>query len=142
LHSPDSSNHPRQLAGAKFAPNPIAQARQCTAAEKNEYLAGKSTKNPFIFVSQRGTPFTTAGFARLLERAAEKAKLEIKVHPLMLRHACGFKLANDGSDPRSLIAFKFVRLHDATENAYGLRGRREAGACQVLVLETRANGNK
>jgi integrase len=46
-------------------------------------LQRESTKNPFIFVSERGTPFTTAGFARLLERAAEKAEIEIKVHPHM-----------------------------------------------------------
>jgi integrase len=40
-----------------------------------------------------------------LERAAEKAKLEIKVQPHMLRHACGFKLVNDGTDTRSLQAY-------------------------------------
>jgi site-specific recombinase XerD len=68
-------------------------------------LQRESTKNPFIFVSERGTPFTTAGFARLLDRAAEKAELEIKVQPHMLRHACGFKLANDGTDTRSLQAY-------------------------------------
>jgi integrase len=45
------------------------------------------------------------GFARLLERAAEKAKLEIKVQPHMLRHACGFKLTNDGTYTRSLQAY-------------------------------------
>jgi hypothetical protein len=33
----------------------------------------------FVFVSERGTPFTTAGFARMLERAAEAAGIEIKV---------------------------------------------------------------
>ena len=27
------------------------------------------------------------------------------VHPHMLRHACGFKLANDGVDTRSLQAY-------------------------------------
>jgi type 1 fimbriae regulatory protein FimB/type 1 fimbriae regulatory protein FimE len=68
-------------------------------------LQRESPKNPFIFVSERGAPFTTAGFARLLERAAEKAKVDIKVHPHMLRHACGFKLANDGTDTRSLQAY-------------------------------------
>jgi site-specific recombinase XerD len=41
----------------------------------------------------------------MLQRAAEKAELEIKVHPHMLRHACGFKLANDGTDTRSLQAY-------------------------------------
>ncbi len=45
-------------------------------------------KSPFVFTSERGSPFTTAGFARLLERAGEAAGLGIKVHPHMLRHAC------------------------------------------------------
>jgi site-specific recombinase XerD len=47
----------------------------------------------------------TAGFARMLERAAEVAGLEIKVHPHMLRHACGFALANAGHDTRALQAY-------------------------------------
>jgi site-specific recombinase XerD len=61
--------------------------------------------SPFVFVSERGAPFTTAGFARMLERTAASAEIEIKVHPHMLRHACGFKLANDGHDTRSLQAY-------------------------------------
>ena len=41
----------------------------------------------------------------MLERAADKAGLMIKVHPYTLRHACGFKLANDGVDTRALQAY-------------------------------------
>jgi site-specific recombinase XerD len=41
----------------------------------------------------------------MLERVAEAAGIEIKVHPHMLRHACGFKLANDGVDTRALQAY-------------------------------------
>jgi type 1 fimbriae regulatory protein FimB/type 1 fimbriae regulatory protein FimE len=62
-------------------------------------------KSPFLFTSERGAPFTTAGFARMVERAGEAAKLSFKAHPHMLRHACGFKLANDGHDTRSLQAY-------------------------------------
>ena len=62
-------------------------------------------KSPFVFTSERGSPFTTAGFARLLERAAEAAGLGLKVHPHMLRHACGFALANKGHDTRALQAY-------------------------------------
>ena len=54
----------------------------------------------FVFVSERGAPLSTEGFSRLLQRAAVAAGLTIKVHPHMLRHACGFKLANDGVDGR------------------------------------------
>jgi integrase len=62
-------------------------------------------KSPFVFTSERGSPFTTAGFARLVERAGEAAKLGFKAHPHMLRHACGFALANKGHDTRALQAY-------------------------------------
>ena len=44
----------------------------------------------------------TVGFRRMLERLGEAAKMAFGVHPHMLRHACGFKLANQGVDTRSL----------------------------------------
>ena len=59
-------------------------------------------KSPFVFSSERGAPFTTAGFARLVERAGASAKLG---YPHMLRHACGFALANRGHDTRALQAY-------------------------------------
>jgi type 1 fimbriae regulatory protein FimB/type 1 fimbriae regulatory protein FimE len=62
-------------------------------------------KSPFVFTSERGAPFTTAGFARLVERAGEVAGLGFKAHPHMLRHACGFALANKGHDTRALQAY-------------------------------------
>jgi type 1 fimbriae regulatory protein FimB/type 1 fimbriae regulatory protein FimE len=60
---------------------------------------------PFVFVSERGSPFTTAGFAMLVQRAAVSAGLEIKAHPHMLRHACGYALAIAGHDTRALQAY-------------------------------------
>ena len=62
-------------------------------------------KSPFVFTSERGSPFTTAGFARLVERAGEAAGFKFKAHPHMLRHACGFALANKGHDTRALQAY-------------------------------------
>jgi type 1 fimbriae regulatory protein FimB/type 1 fimbriae regulatory protein FimE len=56
----------------------------------------------FVFVSERGAPFSSEGFARIVQRAAKAAGITIRVHPHMLRHACGFKLANDGHDTRAL----------------------------------------
>jgi len=61
--------------------------------------------SPFVFVSERDAPFTTAGFARMMERAAQAGGLKLKVHPHMLRHACGFALANAGHDTRALQAY-------------------------------------
>jgi integrase len=62
-------------------------------------------KSPFVFTSERGAPFTTAGFARMIERAGTEAKLGFKAHPHMLRHACGYALANKGHDTRALQAY-------------------------------------
>src|SRR5262245_21153052 len=65
-------------------------------------LQRESSPGRYVFVSERGAPFTTAGFRRMVERLGEAAKLPFSMHPHMLRHACGFKLANDGVDTRAL----------------------------------------
>jgi integrase len=62
-------------------------------------------ESPYIFTSERGAPFTTAGFRKLVARLGVAAKFEFPVHPHMLRHACGFHLANKGIDTRSLQAY-------------------------------------
>ncbi len=62
-------------------------------------------KSPFVFTSERGAPFSTAGFARMIERAGVEANLGFKAHPHMLRHACGFALASKGHDTRALQAY-------------------------------------
>ena len=64
-------------------------------------LQRESDTSPFVFVSERGSPFTTAGFARIVERAAA-AHLELKAHPHMLREACGYALAKRGYNTRDI----------------------------------------
>jgi site-specific recombinase XerD len=64
----------------------------------------ESNRSP-SFVSEHGAPLTTPGFSRRVERAAAAADLGIKANAHMLRHACGYKLANDGHDTRSLQAY-------------------------------------
>ena len=61
--------------------------------------------SPYVFVTEVGTPVTTAWFLRMLQRTGEATKLPFAVHPHMLRHACGYKLANDGHDSRSLAHY-------------------------------------
>lgn len=56
--------------------------------------------SPYLFNSERGAPLATGSFRKMLARVAKKTDLEISVHPHMLRHGCGFKLANDGVDTR------------------------------------------
>src|SRR5262249_50708982 len=55
-----------------------------------------------LFTNERGSPMTPAGFARMVGRVGVEAGFEWTVHPHMLRHACGYKLANDARDTRTI----------------------------------------
>src|SRR5262249_23343832 len=68
-------------------------------------LKKEQSKSAFVFTSERDAPFSAAGFARMIERAGIEAKLAFKPHPHMLRHACGYTLANKGVDTRALQAY-------------------------------------
>jgi type 1 fimbriae regulatory protein FimB/type 1 fimbriae regulatory protein FimE len=56
----------------------------------------------YVFVSERGGPLTDSTFRKLIARAGRNAKIRFPVHPHMLRHGCGFKLANEGQDTRAI----------------------------------------
>jgi len=68
-------------------------------------LKKEQSKSAFVFTSERDAPITAAGFARMIERAGQEAKFGFKAHPHMLRHACGYTLANKGVDTRALQAY-------------------------------------
>ena len=59
----------------------------------------------YVFMTERGAPMTPAGFRKLLSRLGVAVKFPFSVHPHMLRHGCGYKLANDGRDTRALQAY-------------------------------------
>jgi type 1 fimbriae regulatory protein FimE len=44
----------------------------------------------------------TSTVRKLVARAGEKAGLDFPVHPHMVRHGCGYKLANEGHDTRAI----------------------------------------
>src|SRR5262249_8303051 len=59
-------------------------------------------KSAWVFVTERGSPFSREGFASMVERAGVAAGLGFPIHPHMLRHACGYALANAGHDTRRI----------------------------------------
>jgi integrase len=65
----------------------------------------QSPASAFVFTTERGAPFSVSGIQRLVERAGAAAGLGFPAHPHMLRHACGFALANKGHDTRALQAY-------------------------------------
>jgi type 1 fimbriae regulatory protein FimB/type 1 fimbriae regulatory protein FimE len=62
-------------------------------------------KSAFVFTSERGSPFSVRGVHKLVAQLGIKAGLPFPVHPHMLRHHTGFKLANDGVDTRTVQAY-------------------------------------
>jgi integrase len=56
----------------------------------------------FIFVTERGGPMTRSTVNKLITRAGQEARFDFPAHPHMLRHACGYYLANKGIDTRTI----------------------------------------
>ena len=94
--------HVRRLKGSTDAVHPIRgdELRALRRLQREQ-----DPKSAYVFTSERGAPFSPAGFLRKVQRAGEAAGLGFPVHPHMLRHATGFKLANDGVDARTLQAY-------------------------------------
>jgi integrase len=56
----------------------------------------------YVFASERGGPFVTDAINLLVKRIGARAGLAFPVHVHMLRHACGYALANKGHDTRAI----------------------------------------
>ena len=54
-------------------------------------LRREHPSDAYIFVSERGGPMSPIGFHRLIQCLGETAKMPFRIHPFMLRHACGYK---------------------------------------------------
>lgn len=63
------------------------------------YLRSRQDTLPWLFVTERAEPFTRQGIYYLIRIIGQRAGLG-HVHPHMLRHGCGYYLANKGYDSR------------------------------------------
>jgi len=90
--------HVRRAKNGKPSTHPI-RGDELRALRK---LQREAPKSPFMFVSERGGPFTTDSFNWIVKRAGQRADFPFQVHAHMLRHAAGYKLAGDGHDTRSI----------------------------------------
>ena len=90
--------HVRRLKSGMPSVQPMSGGEvRALRALKREDGAGR-----YVFMTEREAPMTPAGFRKLLALAGVAAKFPFPVHPHMLRHATGYKLANDGRDTRAL----------------------------------------
>src|SRR5262245_25864162 len=99
---------PRRARPPAVAPSgapPQGRARHEQPVEGDElraikrYLATRTDALPWLFLSERKQQIDRSSVAYIVKRAGERAGLG-HVHPHMLRHSCGYYLANKGSDSR------------------------------------------
>jgi site-specific recombinase XerD len=91
----DAARPPGQERQASYATDPRRRTAGAAQAPARYHW-------PYIFTSERGAPFTPEALNRHIKRLAAKTSIGFPVHVHMLRHACGFKLANDGHDTRAI----------------------------------------
>jgi type 1 fimbriae regulatory protein FimB/type 1 fimbriae regulatory protein FimE len=63
-------------------------------------LRHRSPDSAFVFGTEHDGPFTPDAVNRLVKRIGERARFAFPIHAHMLRHACGYALANAGHDTR------------------------------------------
>jgi integrase len=87
--------HVRRKKNGKPAVHPIRgdELRMLRELQRN-------TEGAFVFQTERGGPFTADAVNRLVKRIGERAGFPFLVHAHMLRHACGYAMANAGHDTR------------------------------------------
>lgn len=73
------------------------KALQCWLNIREKYTDSSSS---YLFISRRGLPISRQQIYLLVKRYSTLADLSIKAHPHMLRHSCGYALADRGIDTR------------------------------------------
>ncbi|EIK6982733.1 tyrosine-type recombinase/integrase [Salmonella enterica subsp. enterica serovar Amager] len=58
------------------------------------------TSNDWLFIKRSGEPISRQQLYKILTDTSKKTGLTVCAHPHMLRHACGYALANSGADTR------------------------------------------
>jgi integrase len=93
--------HVRRAKSGTPATHPLT-GRELRALRRLQRETGPSTH---LFMSERKAPISIDGYQKMVERTSARARLDFKAHAHMLRHACGYKLANDGIDTRTIQAY-------------------------------------
>jgi len=70
--------------------------------EEVKLLKKLDRKCEHMFASERSGKLSRTAINKIIERAGRLASMPFPVHPHMLRHACGYYLANKGVDTRTI----------------------------------------
>jgi integrase len=83
----------------------LASAKRCRRqpnVSAKPFAHRKSASGPWLARRKASRTKASAGYQRMVARAGEAAGFPFLIHSHMLRHSCGYKLANDGQDTRAI----------------------------------------
>jgi integrase len=92
-----------------------------------------------VFMTERDGPMTPKAFHALFGRIGARAKMQFPVHPHMLRHGCGYALANAGHDTRALPGLARAQEHPAHRALHRVVAASVQGLLALKLRETRNN---
>ncbi|MFT2321226.1 tyrosine-type recombinase/integrase [Escherichia coli] len=95
--------------------------------EERTHIVRRAPDEEWLFLSRHGRRLSRQRFWQLLQKYGRDAKLSVRPHPHMLRHACGFNLAERGNDTRLIQDYPGHRnirhtVHYTASNAGRFRG--------------------
>jgi site-specific recombinase XerD len=96
-----SSVHVKRLKGSDSGTHPLT-GREVRDLRR---VLRETPDSEYVFTSERGGPLDRRVFGLIVQRAGQLAGLNLSVHPHMLRHSCGYYLANQGVDTRTIQAY-------------------------------------
>ena len=93
--------HVRRLKNGAASTHPLGK-EECRYLRNLRWLYPEGRH---VFMSELNRPLKPSAVQKMIARAGRLAGIPFRVHPHMLRHACGYKLANDGQDTRAIQAY-------------------------------------
>jgi len=67
-----------------------------------KWQRSQKSPSPWIFTNRDGVPITPDSFRKTLNRLGERAGFTFTIHPHMLRHSCGYALAEQNQNLKAI----------------------------------------
>ena len=96
----DARIHVRRLKGSRSGEHPLNgdELRALRRLQREQQL----DRSRFVWLSERLTPMSTDAIEKMISRLGKRVLQDLRPHPHMLRHSCGYALAQKGIDTRRI----------------------------------------
>ena len=95
----DARIYIRRLKGSRSGEHPLNGDEIRALRRLHREQGGRGR---WVWQSERGTPMSKAAISKMIERLGERVLPELKIHPHMMRHSCGYALAERCIDTRRI----------------------------------------